>query len=63
MDAIEPYTPAPNYFQITPGLWVDFSGPRDTDRPKCRGYITAVDDAHAVVMDERTFTEVCDETF
>lgn len=63
MDAVEPYTPAFNFFQITPGLWVHFSGPTDTDRPKRRGYISAVEDAHAVVIDERTFTEVCEEMF
>ena len=63
MDAIEPYTPALNFFRITPGLWVHFSGPTDTDRPRRRGYITAVEDAHAVVIDERTFTEVYEEMF
>jgi hypothetical protein len=58
MDAIEPYSPPCNYFRFTPGLWVHFSGPRDSDRPKCRGYITAVEEDHALVTDELMFTEV-----
>jgi hypothetical protein len=58
MDAIEPYSPPCNYFRFTPGLWVHFSGPRDSDRPKRRGYITAVEEDHALVTDELTFTEV-----
>ncbi|KAN0128229.1 hypothetical protein V8E53_013995 [Lactarius tabidus] len=57
MDAIEPYSPPRNYFRFTPGLWVHFSGPRDSDRPKRRGYITAVEEDHALVTDELTFTE------
>lgn len=58
MDAIEPYSLPANFYQFTPGVWVHFSGPRDSERPKRRGYITSVEDGHVLVIDERTFTEV-----
>jgi hypothetical protein len=58
MDTVEPYSPHSNFFRFTPGLWVHFRGPRDSERPKRRGYITAVEGAHTRVTDERTFTEV-----
>jgi hypothetical protein len=58
MDAIEPYSPPCNYFRFTPGLWVHFSGLRDSDRPKCHSYITAVEEDHALVTDELMFMEV-----
>lgn len=57
MDTVEPYSPHSNFFRFTPGLWVHFRGPRDSERPKRRGYITAVEGAHTRVTDERTFTE------
>ena len=63
MDAVEPYTPPANLYRFTPGLWVHFVGPSDSERPKRRGYITAVEDVHAVVIDERTFTEVSDHLY
>ena len=55
---MEPCTPTNNFYRFTPGLWVDFSGPTDSDRPKCRGYITGVEDGRAAVIDECTFGEV-----
>jgi hypothetical protein len=58
MDTIEPYSPPRNYFRFTLGLWVHFSGLRDSDRPKRCGYITEVEEDHALVTDERVFMEV-----
>ncbi|KAN0128004.1 hypothetical protein V8E53_014181 [Lactarius tabidus] len=57
MDTIELHSPSCNFFRFTPGLWVHFSSPRDSEQPKCRGYITAVEEDHALVTDELTFTE------
>ncbi|KAF8258743.1 hypothetical protein EI94DRAFT_1707713 [Lactarius quietus] len=57
MHAIEPCPPAPNFYRFKPGLWVNFSGPKDSEQPKRRSCITVVEDTHALVIDERTFTE------
>ena len=56
---MEPYKPPPSFYRFTQGIWVHFSGPNNIERPKHRSYITAVDDVQAVVIDERTFIEVC----
>jgi hypothetical protein len=59
MDTMEPYSPHSNFFRFTPGLWVHFRGPHDSEQPKHRGYITAVEGAHSLVTDERMFTTEC----
>lgn len=58
MDVVEPCSPKDNFYRFRPGLWVDFSGPTDSDRSKRRGYITGVEDGRAAVIDEHTFGEV-----
>ena len=55
---MEPCTPTNNFYRFTPGLWVDFSSPTNSDQPKRRSYITGVEDGRAAVIDECTFGEV-----
>jgi hypothetical protein len=55
MDSIELYSPPTNLYHFTPGVWVHFCGPHDSERPKHRGYIMAVEGTHSCVTDERTF--------
>ena len=59
---VTPYTPPHNFYQFKPGTWVDFRGPKDTERPKRRGWIHTVEDTQALVIEERTFTEVSGQT-
>ena len=49
-----PYTPLRSFYRFTQGTWVHFSVPSDFERPKHRGYIIAVDDAQALIIDEHT---------
>ena len=58
MDAVQPCPAPTNFFRFTPGLWVHFSGPIDSQPLKRRGYIKEVGDGHVVVIDERAFNEV-----
>ena len=56
------HTPSLNFYQFKPGTWVDFRGPKDTERAKRRGWVHSVEDTHALVIDERTYTEVSEQT-
>ena len=49
-----PYTPPCSFYQFTQGTWVHFSVPSNFERPKRRGYIIAVDDVQALIIDEHT---------
>jgi hypothetical protein len=31
MDTIKPYSPPTNFYRFTPGVWVHFRGPRDSE--------------------------------
>ena len=55
---VTPYNPPHTFYQFKPGTWVDFRGPKDTERPKRRGWVYSVEDTHALVIDERTYTQV-----
>ena len=56
---MEPYAPPPSFYRFTQGTWVHFSRPNNIEQPKRRGYIIAVEDMQAVVIDEHTFSDVC----
>ena len=58
MDTMQPCPTPANFYRFTPGLWVNFSGPINSKKLKCRGYIILVEDGHVVVVDEHTFGEV-----
>ena len=59
---VTPYTPPHTFYQFKPGTWVDFRGPKDTERAKRRGWVQIVEDMQALVIEERTFTEVSEHT-
>ena len=59
---VTPYTPPHNFYQFKTGTWVEFRGLKDTERPKRRGWVHSVEDTQALVIEERTFTEVSDQT-
>ena len=58
MDAVEPWSPPANFYHLTPGLWVRFTGPINNRQLKRRGYITEVDGGLITVVDKHTFAEV-----
>ena len=58
MDAVEPWSPPANFYRLTPGLWVRFTGPIDNRQLKHHGYITKVDGGLITVVDKHTFAEV-----
>jgi hypothetical protein len=56
------YTPPHHFYQFKPGTWVDFRGPKDTERPKWRGCVYSVEDMHALVVEDHTQEEVREQT-
>ena len=56
------YTPPHHFYQFKQGTWVEFHGPKDTERPKRRGWVHSVEDARAIVVDERMQEEVREQT-
>ncbi|KAH9177216.1 hypothetical protein EDB89DRAFT_1902451 [Lactarius sanguifluus] len=42
IDAVEPYDPPLNFYQVTVGTWVEFNRQREADQPKRRGYVRVV---------------------
>ena len=59
---VTPYTPPHTFYQFTPDTWVDFRAPKDTKRPKRRGWVHSVEDTRAIVIDEHTREEVREQT-
>jgi protein tyrosine phosphatase len=57
---VMPYTPPHNFYQFKPGTWVDFRGPKDTERPKWHGRVHSVEDSHVLVIEDRMQEEVCE---
>jgi hypothetical protein len=55
---VTPYTPPHHFYQFKPGTWVDFRGPKDTERPKRRGCVHSIEDTHALIVEDRTKKEV-----
>ena len=58
MHTVEPWSPPTNFYHLTPGLWVRFTGPIDNGQLKHRGYIMEVDGGLVTIVDEHTFVEV-----
>jgi hypothetical protein len=63
LDNVEPYHPPRNFYRFTEGTWVDFSVPGHPEQPKQRGWVRTVEETHALVIDEHTFGDVCDNIF
>jgi hypothetical protein len=58
MDRVE-FDEAPRrLYQMRMGTWVEFYEPHAFERRKRRGYVREMKDAHALVIDERSFGEV-----
>ncbi|KAH9162307.1 hypothetical protein EDB89DRAFT_2079838 [Lactarius sanguifluus] len=62
MNAVEPYDPPLNFYQVTVGTWVEFNRQREADQPKRRGYVRVVQGTLAFVIDEHTLEEFEIET-
>lgn len=60
MDAMEIFDPPHRYYHFKEGDWVEFRQPRDPRHRTRRGYVRAVEDTHALVIDEHTLAEVSD---
>ena len=58
MGAMEPWSPPADFYCLTLGLWVRFTGPINNGQLKCRGYITEVEGSLVTIVEEHTFAEV-----
>ena len=56
------HTPSLNFYQFKPGTWVNFRGPKDTERAKQHGWVHSIEDTQVLVIDKRTYTEVSKQT-
>jgi hypothetical protein len=59
MDVVEPSDFPLTFFRITPGMWVEFNGSRDIEQRKRRGYVCAVEETRATVIDEHSLAQAC----
>ncbi|KAI9429356.1 hypothetical protein H4582DRAFT_2065376 [Lactarius indigo] len=61
-DMAEPYDPPLDFYRAKEGSWVKFNRRKGMDHAKRRGYIRAVKDTHALVIDEHSLEEFAIET-
>lgn len=62
MDFVEIFNPTRRFYTLKTGTWVEFHKPGDlsSQRLARRGYVRAMTDTLAFVVDEHTWHEVCD---